>query len=98
MRRVEFVPFRLTDVAEIFSIRLEDKKYSELQEFLIGYKDSKDTYIRNDLDEIIKSFAGIVSEGVKESFFRPEGNMNDKTLRPMKRMRNYTCMFRFYKR
>lgn len=78
MRRVEFVPFRLTDVAEIFSIRLEDKKYSELQEFLIGYKDSKDTYIRNDLDEIIKSFAGIVSEGVKESFFRPEGNMNDR--------------------
>ena len=45
------MPFRLTDVAEIFSIRLEDKKYSELQEFLIVYK---------------------------ESFFRPEGNMNDR--------------------
>lgn len=78
MRRVEFVPFRLTDVAEIFSIRIGDKRHSELQEFLIEYKDSKDTYIRNDLNEIIKSFAGIVSEGVKESFFRPEGNMNDR--------------------
>ena len=30
------------------------------------------------MNEILKSFAGIVTEGVKESFFRPEGNMNDR--------------------
>ena len=78
MRRVEFVPFRLTDIAEVFSIRIGDKRHSELHEFLIEYKDSKDIYIQKDLNEILKSFAGIVTEGVKESFFRPEGNMNDR--------------------
>ena len=33
MRQVEFVPFRLTDVAEIYSIRIEGKENSEIQEF-----------------------------------------------------------------
>ena len=32
MRQVEFVPFRLTDVAEIYSIRIEGKENSEIQE------------------------------------------------------------------
>ena len=33
MRQVEFVPFRLTDIAEIYSIRIEGKENSEIQEF-----------------------------------------------------------------
>ena len=32
----------------------------------------------NDYEQIIKSLAGIVENGVKEAFFRPEGKMNDR--------------------
>ena len=31
MRQVEFVPFRLTDIAEIYSIRIEGKENSEIR-------------------------------------------------------------------
>ena len=42
MRQVEFVPFRLTDIAEIYSIRVDGKQLSELQEFIITFKDNAD--------------------------------------------------------
>ncbi len=32
MRQVEFVPFRLTDAAEIFSIKIDGEEHTELQE------------------------------------------------------------------
>ena len=35
MRQVEFVPFRLTDVADIFSIKIDGKECTELQELRI---------------------------------------------------------------
>ncbi len=78
MRQVEFVPFRLTDVAEIFTIKIEGKGYTELQEFIITFRNVKNNHLKNDYEQIIKSLAGIVENGVKESFFRPEGKMHDR--------------------
>lgn len=52
MRQVEFVPFRLTDVAEIYSIRIEGKENSEIQEFIITFKDIPDKYLKDDFDGI----------------------------------------------
>ena len=67
MRQVEFVPFKLTDVAE-----------TELQEFLITFKDSQIPHLQNDFEQIIKSLIGIGEHGAKESFFRPEGKIKDR--------------------
>lgn len=78
MRQVEFVPFRLTDVAEIFSIKIDGKVYTELQEFIITFRNVTNDHLQNDYEQIIKSLAGIVDNGAKESFFRPEGKMNDR--------------------
>jgi len=78
MRQVEFVPFRLTDAAEIFSIKIDREEHTELQEFIITFSNVKNNHLLNDYEQIIKSLAGIVENGVKESFFRPEGKMNDR--------------------
>lgn len=78
MRQVEFVPFRLTDAAEIFSIKIDGEEHTELQEFIITFRNVKNNHLLNDYEQIIKSLAGIVENGVKESFFRPEGKMNDR--------------------
>ena len=78
MRQVEFVPSRLTDVAEIFSIKIDGEEHTELQEFIITFRNVKNNHLLNDYEQIIKSLAGIVENGVKESFFRPEGKMNDR--------------------
>ena len=78
MRQVEFVPFRLTDVAEIFTIRIDGNDNGELQEFIIAFKDNDDVDIQKDFEQILKSLAEIVHHGAKESFFRPEGKLNDR--------------------
>lgn len=78
MRQVEFVPFRLTDAAEIFSIKIDGEEHTELQEFIITFRNVKNNHLLNDYEQIIKSLAGIVENGAKESFFRPEGKMNDR--------------------
>ena len=78
MRHVEFVPFRLTEVAEIFSIRINDKEQTELQEFLIAFKNTDSISIQKDLEQIVRSLVEISNQGSKESFFRLEGKMNDR--------------------
>lgn len=37
MRSVEFVPFRLTEVADIYSIKIDGKENTEFQEFMIHF-------------------------------------------------------------
>ncbi len=78
MRSVEFVPFLLTEKADIFSIRLNGNTLTETEEFLIEYKDTKSLPLKKDLDSILVSINGIGNEGVLESFFRPEGNFSDR--------------------
>lgn len=78
MRQVEFVPFRLTDVAEIYSIRIEGKENSEIQEFIITFKDIPDKYLKDDFDGIIRNLIKISEKGAAESMFRPEGKIRDR--------------------
>ena len=75
---MEFVPFRLTDVAEIYSIRIEGKENSEIQEFIITFKDIPDKYLKNDFDGIIRNLIKISEKGAAESMFRPEGKIRDR--------------------
>ena len=78
MRQVEFVPFRLTDVAEVFSIRIDGKENSELQEFIITFKDISDKYLKDDFNTIIRNLIKISENGAPESVFRPEGKIRDR--------------------
>lgn len=78
MRQVEFVPFRLTEVAEIFSIRIDRKEDTELKEFLIAFKDTQNRDLQQDFEQIIKSLAEVANHGAKEIFFRPEGKIKDR--------------------
>lgn len=78
MRQVEFVPFRLTDVAEIFSIRIEGELNSELKEFIITFKDIPDEYLKGDFNSIIRNLIKISENGAAESMFRPEGSIRDR--------------------
>ena len=78
MREVEFVPFRLTEVAEIFSIKIVGKEHSELQDFLIAFKSIESPDLHKDFEQILKILAGIAQEGAKQSFFRQEGKMKDR--------------------
>lgn len=78
MRQVEFVPFRLTETAEIFSIRIDDEKDTETTDFLISFKDTDDQNLQMDFRNILNSLEGISRVGASESYFRPEGKMSDR--------------------
>lgn len=78
MKIVEFVPFLLTEKADIFSIRLKGNTLTETEEFLIEYKDTKSLPLKKDLESILTTINGIGNEGVLESFFRPEGKFFDR--------------------
>ena len=69
MRQVEFVPFRLTDVADIFSIKIDGKERTELQEFIITFRNINNNNLLDDYEQIIKSLAEIANNGVKENFY-----------------------------
>lgn len=80
MRKVEFVPFRLTENVDIYSIRIDEKEKTEFQEFLIHFKDTGSKYLTDDFNRILKSINTIILGSAKENFFRPEGNMDDRVL------------------
>lgn len=80
MREVEFVPFRLTDNADIYSIRIGGGESTEFQEFLLSFKDSEDKYLEDDLNRILLSLNTIIKGSAKETYFRPEGNMTDRVV------------------
>ena len=78
MRVVEFVPFRLTEAADIYSIKIDGKENTEFQEFMINFKDTKSAALSDDFNRILKSLQTIMRVGVKEYYFRPEGKMIDR--------------------
>jgi hypothetical protein len=78
MKVVEFVPFRLTEAADIYSIKIDGKEDTEFQEFMINFKDTDSAGISDDFSRILKSLQTIMSYGVKEYYFRPEGKMVDR--------------------
>lgn len=80
MREVEFVPFRLTDNADIYSIRIGGGGRTEFQKLLLSFKDSEDKYLADDLNRILLSLSTIIKGSAKVTYFRPEGNMNDRVV------------------
>lgn len=78
MRNVGFVPFRLTEAADIYSIKIDGKINTEFQEFMINFKDTKKCWLEEDFNRILKSLQTIMNKGVKEYYFRPEGKMLDR--------------------
>lgn len=78
MRQVEFIPFKLTDIADIFSIRIDGKDNSELHEFFISFRNTPDIDLQKDFEQIVKSLVEMGNQGAKEHFFRPEGKMKDR--------------------
>ena len=80
MRKVEFVPFLLTDVTDIFSIRIDGDRLSEVEKFLIMFKDTASPVLKDDLDRIINGLSQIAENGALERFFRNEGGINDRVV------------------
>lgn len=80
MRKVEFVPFLLTAVTDIFSIRIDDDKISEVDKFFIMFKDTADPVLKDDFTKIINGLSQIANNGALERFFRNEGSMNDRVV------------------
>ena len=80
MKCVEFVPFLLTEVADIFSIRIDGDKISEVEKFFILFKDSTDPFLKDDLTRIINGLSQIANNGALERFFRNEGIMVDRVV------------------
>lgn len=78
MRNVEFVPFRLTEATDIYSIKINGKENTEFHEFLINFKDADIRTLADDFNRILKSLQTIINEGAKEYYFRPEGKMIDR--------------------
>ena len=78
MKQVEFVPFRFTDVVDIYSIRIDGKENTEFQEFMINFKDADNKYLTDDFNRILKSISTMFDTGIKECYFRPEGKINDR--------------------
>ena len=78
MRKVEFVPLLLTDVTDIYTIRVGEEIDTEFKKFLVLFKDTEDPFLKDDLDRILIAIDKISQNGALESFFRPEGKMRDR--------------------
>ena len=66
MRKIEFVPVILTDVTDIFTIRIDNDTLTEFHKFLIMFKDTQNPYLKDDLFRIesaIKQIAQNPSQG-----------------------------------
>lgn len=80
MRNVEFVPFLLTDVSDIFSIKIDGDRISEVDKFFIMFKDTSDPFLKDDLTRIINGLSEIANNGALERFFRNEGKISDRVV------------------
>ena len=78
MRKVTFIPLLLTETTDIYTIRIEGSEGTAFHRFLGTYNGSNDRYIREDLDRILAAIEKISQNGALESYFRPEGRMNDR--------------------
>ncbi len=78
MRKIEFVPVILTDVTDIFTIRIDNDTLTEFHKFLIMFKDTPNPYLKDDIYRIESAIHKISQNGALESLFRPEGKMSDR--------------------
>lgn len=80
MRKVEFVPFLLTEETDIFSIKIDGDSMSEVSKFFVMFKDTTDPFLKDDLNKIINGLSQIAENGALERFFRNEGSVNDRVV------------------
>lgn len=78
MRKVDFEPIRLTEMADIFAIRIDNDQYTEFSKFLVMFKNTDNAFLKDDFERIIAAIEKIAENGALESFFRPEGGINDR--------------------
>ena len=78
MRLVEFVPFWLTEVVEIFTIRINEKGNTETHEFILMFKNTDNQHLEDDFGRIFQTLKNISENGANENMFRPEGSVNDR--------------------
>lgn len=78
MWKVEFVPLILTETTDIYAIKLNDSVHSEFSDFMSTYKESADSYLKQDLDIILTSIENISQNGALENYFRIEGHFSDR--------------------
>ena len=70
MKKIEFVPFLLTEVTDIFSIRIDGDRLSEVQKFLVMFKDTSDPVLSSHI-ETLQSIDKRLNE------LGEKGNIND---------------------
>lgn len=79
MKKIEFSPIRLGGAAAIYSIRIENDQYNEYQKFFILFKDSSDSYLKDDFERITEAIEKIAKQGAFERLLRTrEGKMKDR--------------------
>lgn len=80
MKNVQFVPFLLTEVTDIFSIKIDGDRISEVDKFFVMFKDTEDPFLKDDFIRIVNGLSEIASNGALERFFRNEGKMRDRVV------------------
>lgn len=76
--KIEFKPYRLTDIAEIYSIVIDGSAQSELEKFLVLYRVTQDPYLLDDYARIVLALNKIAEQGALERIFRNEGKIKDR--------------------
>ena len=78
MGKVVFEPLILTDSTDIFTIKIDDANETESKKFFVLFKDTEDSFIKDDMDMILAAIEKIAQNGALESYFRLEGKMSDR--------------------
>lgn len=78
MGKVVFEPLILTDSTDIFTIKIDDANETEFKKFFVLFKDTEDSFIKEDMDMILAAIEKIAQNGALESYFRLEGKMSDR--------------------
>lgn len=78
MGKVVFEPLILTDSTDIFTIKIDDANETEFKKFFVLFKDTEDSFIKDDMDMILAAIEKIAQNGALESYFRLEGKMSDR--------------------
>ena len=78
MRQVEFIPFWLTDEADIYTIKFDEKPETETHEFIMMFKNALNPDLKDDFARIFQTLKNISANGAEENMFRPEGSIKDR--------------------
>ena len=78
--KLTFRPIRLTEVAEIYSIDINDEELSEFEKFVVLFKNEKDKYLESDFQSILTALDEVSKRGALARYFRNEGAYKDRVV------------------